>query len=83
MNKLLSRFRDDDDEFTEEEVAAAELIVESKGKKVVDANVPAFVEGQCFICRRIGLEGSVEGFTTNNSRYNLFVCNECKDTFKA
>lgn len=84
MSRFIKRFQDDDDEFTEEEIAAAELIVESTGdKKVVDTDVDVpFNANTCFICRREGLDGVLEPFQTNTGVYNLFVCNECKEAFK-
>lgn len=84
MSRLLNRFRDNiEDAFTEDEVAAAELIVESVGKKVVKASAPAVEDGQCFICHQSGLEGTYENFMTINGHYKLFVCNECAEQFKA
>ncbi len=83
MSRILKGFRnDDDDDFSDEEVSAAELIVESRGKKVVSAAIPGFDDNQCFICRQISADGAIEKFTTNNSSYSLFICNGCRDRFK-
>jgi hypothetical protein len=81
MSRFFKRTQDDE-ELTDEEIAAAELIVESSGKKVVSGAIDGLVAGQCFLCRAIGKKGSVETFLTNTSSYNLFVCDDCKAAFK-
>lgn len=81
MSRIFNRFRDSDVEFTEEEVAAAELIVESSGKKVVEADSD-FGDYRCFICGKDDPNGAKEDFKTNTGYYTLHVCKECKNRFK-
>jgi len=80
MSRLFRR-NQDEDEFTEEEISAAELIVETSGKKVISAEVPK--GNYCFLCGKYSEIGTIEIFMTNTSHYNLFVCKNCRDTCKA
>jgi hypothetical protein len=80
MSRLFRR-NQDEDEFTEEEINAAELIVESSGKKVVSAEVPK--GNYCFLCGKYSESGNPETFMTNTSHYSLFVCADCRTTYKA
>ena len=80
MSRLFRR-NQDDDEFTEEEISAAELIVESSGKKVVNAEVPK--GDYCFLCGKYSEKGTIEAFLTNTSHYSLFVCENCRASNKA
>ena len=80
MSRLFRR-NQDDDEFTEEEISAAELIVETSGKKVVSAEIPK--GNYCFLCGKYSEIGTTEIFMTNTSHYNLFVCTDCRTANKA
>lgn len=79
MSRIFKRFQEPDDEFTEEEIAAAEMIVESSGKKVVEAET---ADTKCFICGAVGVEFIYEPFKTNTGVYNIPVCLACKIAYK-
>jgi len=83
MSRIFKRFQDEDDEFTDEEIAAATMIVESGGKKVVEDDYGAFYADTCFICRASGKEGSHDQIKANTGVYTLYVCNDCRKSFRS